>query len=206
MRYFKFPKWLRKVYPGAIWDFFIPNTKTIYLTFDDGPNKGTTEWILNLLKQYDAEASFFCLGKNVKKYPKLFDQIVRQGHQIGNHTNNHPNGALTKTSNYIDDVLAAEQLIPSKLFRPPYGKLSPKQYKVLKKKGFKTIFWSHISYDFDREFSSEKRVEKALRLVKNGSIVVFHDSDKAFPQLKGELPYLLETWSKAGYSFSAIPH
>lgn len=205
MRYFKFPKWLRRVYPGAVWEIFSsPNSKTIYLTFDDGPNHSTTEWILNLLNQYNAKATFFCIGQNVIKYPKIYADLLKAGHRVGNHTHQHLNGVNTTTKPYLKDVLEAKKVIDSTLFRPPYGKLKPKQFTALRKKGFKTVFWSHISYDFDPELDSDKRVEKALRLVKDGAIVVFHDSDKAFPQLQHELPQLLNIWQNEGFSFKAI--
>ncbi len=207
MRYYKFPKWLKRFYPGAIWDFFLPATsqKIIYLTFDDGPNPHTTDWILNLLDQYRAKATFFCIGNNVEQHPDLFEKLVVGNHQIGNHTYHHLNGMHTNTQTYINDIEKAQVLINSNLFRPPYGKLKPKQHKILSKKGFKTVFWSHISYDFDASLSSSKRMEKTLKGVKNNSIVVFHDSTKAFPQLEKELPLLLEKWTQEGYAFKALP-
>ncbi|MDA7803892.1 polysaccharide deacetylase family protein [Crocinitomix sp.] len=206
MRYFKFPKWLRRLYPGAVWEILsTDNSKSIYLTFDDGPNHATTEWILQLLQEYNAKATFFCIGKNVVKHPQLYADLQKGGHAIGNHTNEHLNGVNTNTKLYLQDIVKAGKEIDSKLFRPPYGKLKPKQYLALRKKGFKTVFWSHISYDFDSTLETDKRVEKALRLVKDGSIVVFHDSDKAFPQLESELPQLMNVWQAEGYSFKAIP-
>lgn len=214
MRYYKFPKWFKPLYPGAIWDFYFKENgenafeKTdkgvIYLTFDDGPNPDTTKWILDLLLQYNAKATFFCLGKNVRNHPELFQKIKDQGHQIGNHTFQHLNGFNTKTKIYIQDVFEAAKLIDSQLFRPPYGKLSPKQFNQLSENNFKTIFWSHITYDFDKVLATAKRQKKTLKRVKNGSIVVFHDSDKAFPQLENELPTLLEHWHQEGYRFEGL--
>ncbi len=207
MRYYKFPKWLKRFYPGAIWEFFLPETsqKIIYLTFDDGPNPHTTDWILNLLNQYRAKATFFCIGNNVEQHPDLFKKLTAGEHQIGNHTYHHLNGMHTNTQTYINDIEKAQTLIKSNLFRPPYGKLTPKQHKILSEKGFKTVFWSHISYDFDPTLSSSKRMEKTLKGVKNNSIVVFHDSTKAFLQLEKELPLLLEKWTQEGYVFKALP-
>lgn len=209
MRYFKFPKWLKRFYPNAIWDFFPASTNatkaTIYLTFDDGPNPKSTKWILDLLDSYNAKASFFCVGENVKKNPDLYASLIANGHVIGNHSFSHLNGAYTDTKKYIADIKKAEKFIDSKLFRPPYGKMKPKQYNKLKQMGFTTVFWSHISYDFDSKFEPEKRIETTLKRVKNGSIVVFHDSDKTFAQLKIELPLIMDVWKQKGFQFLAIP-
>lgn len=211
MRYFKFPKWLKRLYPDAIWDFHTPHPedkagfqKTLYLTFDDGPNPKTTNWLLALLAEYNAKATFFCLGNNVEQHPKLYQQLVNEGHQVGNHSYGHLNGFHTKTKDYINDVKEAAKSIDSNLFRPPYGRLTSSQHKGLKKQGFKTVFWSHISYDFDAGFSSEKRIKKTLDGAKDGGVVVFHDSDKAFPQLKAELPFLLKRWQELGFQFKSI--
>lgn len=207
MRYYKFPKWLKRFYPGAIWDFFLSDdsSKTIYLTFDDGPNPYTTDWILDLLNKHHAKATFFCLGKNVETNPHLFNKLLASDHQIGNHTYNHLNGLHVNTESYIKDVEKAQAIIPSMLFRPPYGRMKPKQHKILSEKGFKTIFWSHITYDFDASLTSTKRIEMTLKRVKNNSIVVFHDSSKAFPQLEQELPFLIEKWRGEGYKFQVLP-
>lgn len=206
MRYFKFPKWLKHVYPDAIWDFFSVSTQspTIYLTFDDGPNPGTTEWILNLLNKYNAKATFFCLGENVINHPILYQKLINNGHTLGNHGFSHLNGVHTASSTYLADVEKAGKVINSDLFRPPYGKLKPSQFKKIKNKGLTTVFWSYITYDFDASLDTEKRLNKALKHVVDGSIVVFHDSDKAFPQLKKELPKLLEHWVNKNYEFKAI--
>ncbi len=215
MRYYKFPKWLKPIFPGAIWDFsFLPKPKSlvdgheqsvIYLTFDDGPHPETTPWLIELLNSYDAKATHFCLGKNVESYPELFQQLIKDGHQIGNHSQDHLKGLQSSTKEYVQNVELASQQISSRLFRPPYGKLTPNQFLKLKKKGYQTIFWSHITYDFDKELSSEIRKTKTLKRVKHGSIVIFHDSIKAFPQLKKELPELMQYWYKKGYIFAVIP-
>lgn len=206
MRYYKFPKWLKWIYPGAIWDFFYPpgDQKSIYLTFDDGPEPESTNYILDLLKAHNALATFFCLGKNVEDHPQIFERLIKEGHSVGNHGYNHLNGWYTNQSNYLKNVDKAVEIIPSSLFRPPYGKIRPAQFKAIKKRGMKIIFWSHLTYDFDADLSSEKRIEKALNNVKPGTIIVFHDSKKAFPQLKQELPTLLKKWSEQGYNFNAI--
>jgi len=206
MRYYKFPKWLKRFYPNAIWDFFLnDNSSAIYLTFDDGPTPDVTEWVLNCLNDHQAKATFFCLGKNVINNPQLFNEIIEQGHSVGNHSMNHLKGINTSINKYIDDVVEAKKYIKSNLFRPPYGKCKPKQHKALTQLGFKTVFWSHLSYDFDENLSSNERINQLKNNVKPGSIIVFHDSQKAFPQLKKELPIFLEFYTKKGYSFNSIP-
>ena len=205
MRFYKFPKWLKRFYPNAIWDFyFSKSSKNIYLTFDDGPTPEITEWIIECLNSFQAKATFFCVGNNVKKYPNLYQKYIENGHSVGNHTMNHLNGAKVTSKKYLDDVKKAKAFIHSNLFRPPYGKCTPKQYKQISKLGFSTIFWSHLSYDFDKKLPSEERIKQLKTKVKPGSIIVFHDSVKAFPQLKKELPIILEYFKSKGFQFKKI--
>jgi len=204
-RFYKFPKWCKGFYPEAIWDFFLnKNDKVIYLTFDDGPNPTTTNWILEELDRVDAKATFFCVGEQVKKNPALFSDILKNKHNVGNHSMTHINGFKTKYENYVKDVESASQYIKSKMFRPPYGKITPKQYKKLVELGYRIVFWSYISYDFDASLKSATRINKILDHVKNGSIIVFHDSKKAYPQLKKELPFILEQLKQKGFRFKTI--
>lgn len=205
MRLYKFPKWLKRFYPGAIWDFsFSSPSKKIYLTFDDGPNPITTDWILETLAAYQAKATFFCIGKNVELHPDLYAKLLQNEHTVGNHSFSHVNGFKVKTKEYLEDVQKAQKVINSVLFRPPYGKITPKQHRLITQLGFKTVFWSHISYDFDKNLGTEIRIKKLLEAVKPGAIVVFHDSDKAFPQLSVELPQILQTLGEKGYEFDNI--
>jgi peptidoglycan/xylan/chitin deacetylase (PgdA/CDA1 family) len=204
MRFYKFPKWLKRIYPNAIWDFFLTKDKSIYLTFDDGPNPLSTPWILELLNKHDAKASFFCLGKNTKENPYLFQKIQTEGHQIGNHTFNHLKGFKTNDKDYLEDVSLAAKYIPSKLFRPPYGKMKPSQYKKIRALGYTTVFWTHISFDFDHSMDNKLCLKKLKRAVKPGAIIVFHDSEKAFPQLKKILPPFLQYLKEVNYSCNII--
>jgi len=206
VRHYKFPKWLKRFYPRAIWNFSsrASGKKIIYLTFDDGPHPNTTPWLLDLLKQYQAHATFFCLGKNAAEYPKLFDRLTAEGHTVGNHSQSHPNGLKVNTDEYVKDIINAERSIKSHIFRPPYGKITPGQHRKLKKLGYRVIFWSHITYDFDQKLPSNVRMEKIKSATKPGAVIVFHDSEKALPQLKVELPQLLEHWKKLGYRFATI--
>ena len=209
--FFKIPTFIQKIYPNYLWT--IPNdTKTIYLTFDDGPTKKYTDWILKELAKYKAKATFFCEGQNVKKHAKQLNKIVKGGHQIGNHSFSHLNGWFTNTEHYINDVLKAEKEIEkfqdkakiSKLFRPAYGKIKAKQAKILQKKGYTIVMLDVISGDFDRSIKPEKSLLKILRHTKQGSVVVFHDSKKAFNTLQYILPRALKKWTEKGYNFSVI--
>ncbi|MBK6527779.1 MAG: polysaccharide deacetylase family protein [Crocinitomicaceae bacterium] len=204
MRFFQIPKWSRIIYSDAIWDFFLKKNNTLYLTFDDGPCDQSTRWILDLLSKYNAKATFFCLGKNVQQHPELFEEIRKQGHAIGNHGMHHLDGFKSSTEDYLNDVSEASKFIHSPLFRPAYGRIKKSQYTALKKQGFQIVFWSLLTYDFDSSFSTEKRLAVIRKKTKAGSILVFHDSEKAFPQLQKELPILMEEWVKAGFQFEAI--
>lgn len=205
IRFFSFPKWLRWYYPGAIWDFsFKENEKKIYLTFDDGPTPEITTFILETLDQFQAKATFFCIGERVKKYPHLFEEIRAKGHTIGSHGMFHLNGFHLGTEEFERNVHEAAELIPSDLFRPPYGKIKRSAFKLLKEKGIRVVFWSVMSYDFDASLSSEKRIAQILQKTKSGSIVVFHDSEKAFDQLKKDLPVLMQHWKNSGYELVRI--
>ncbi len=193
---------------------FTKKEKTLYLTFDDGPTSEVTNWVLEQLLKHNAKATFFCIGKNIQQNPELFSEIVNQGHTVGNHTNNHLKSFETSKEKYIQNVLEAEQEIKkiinlsttqkSKLFRPPYGKLKLSQSKILRKKGYKIIMWDVLSADFDTEISKEICMHNVVKNTSKGSIIVFHDSIKAFEKVKFVLPHILEYFSEKGYNFKAI--
>ena len=205
MRLYTFPKWLRWFYPGAIWEFSHHRKKTIYLTFDDGPNEEITHYILKLLKDFNAKGTFFCLGEQVEKHPELYQEIIDAGHSIGNHSMTHPNGWYTNNKKYLADVQKASEIIDSNLFRPPYGKVSLRQFSKLKKLGYQVIFWSVVSYDWDPIIRKKDLIKKMKKLTHKGAVFVFHDNPKAIPVLKNELPKLMEFWKNEGYIFEAIP-
>ncbi len=195
---------IKNLFSNYVWE--IPNNENkVYLTFDDGPTPEITEWTLNQLKEFNAKATFFCIGDNVRKYPEIFQKVINEGHSIGNHTFNHLNGWKTNTSDYIENVKLYEtehcklNTEHCKLFRPPYGKIKPSQSKILRKFGYKIIMWDIISYDFDNTISKEKCLENVLKNVKSGSIIVFHDSKKAFTNLEYVLPRTLEFLKKKGF-------
>ncbi|MBN4077604.1 polysaccharide deacetylase family protein [bacterium AH-315-C20] len=205
MRLYTVPKWLRLLYPDAIWDY--PSSKnTIYLTFDDGPSEISTLWLLELLADYNAQATFFCVGKKAEQEPELLDRIRSEGHLIGNHSYSHMHGLKVADEQYFEDMKKGAEICHSKLYRPPYGKIRSSQFKYLQKEfGYQAVFWSVMSYDYDVDLSSEDRMNKIRKLVRAGSVVVFHDSEKAFPQLKNELPILLKEWTDQGFNFKIIP-
>lgn len=179
--------------------------KALYLTFDDGPHETATPFVLDILKQYNAKATFFCIGKNVQAHPGIYERILYEGHSVGNHTFNHLNGWKTKNQLYIKDIAEAAAYIDAKLFRPPYGKISTFVAGMLRKKlNYKIIMWHVLSGDFDEKLTPEKCMENVLLYSKTGSIIVFHDSTKAWPRMSYALPKALEYFSKQGFVFKAI--
>ena len=205
MYLFKTPWLLKKRYPSLIWNLNRRN-KIIYLTFDDGPIPIVTPFVLNILSSYNARATFFCIGDNVKKHFDIYKQVADAGHAIGNHTYNHLRGWQTDDDTYTANFLKCDELLNSRLFRPPYGRIKQSQIKRLRaaKPGLKIVMWDVLSGDFDQSLKSEKCLKKVLKYVTNGSVVVFHDSEKAFPRLQYVLPRALEYWSRQGYTFAAL--
>jgi peptidoglycan/xylan/chitin deacetylase (PgdA/CDA1 family) len=196
------PKFLEKIYSSLIWK--IPTEKkVVYLTFDDGPTKHVTEKVLDLLKMYNAKATFFCLGKNVIQCPSIFSRIIDENHAIGNHSHNHLNGWKTNKSIYLKDVDLAKKVIDSNLFRPPYGKIKTNQIKKLRNE-YKIIMWSILSRDYDVRVSPQKCLKLCLTGIKQGSIIVFHDSIKAETNMLFALDGLLKYLNNEGYSCEVI--
>ncbi len=212
---------IKKIFSNYIWD--IPNTENkIYLTFDDGPTPKITEWVLQELEKYNAKATFFCIGNNIEKHPEVFEKVIAQGHSIGNHTFNHLNGWKTSTEDYLRNTFLCEEQIleskiytrdrrsnwrsnlQSKIFRPPYGKIKSSQSKKLRQLGYKIIMWDVLSADYDSTISAGKCLENVLQNVTSGSIIVFHDSIKAFPHLEYTLPKAMKYWAEKGFVFEKI--
>lgn len=201
----KTPRIIQKIFKNYTWRF-LTKKKEIFLTFDDGPTQEITDWTLDLLKMYNAKATFFCIGKNVVEEPTIYSRILKEKHQIGNHTHNHKNGFKTGLKTYINNILEAETHLenPSKLFRPPYGRIKKKQALKIKSLGYKIIMWDVLSADFDTAITKEKCLLNVLKSTKPGSIIVFHDSVKASKNLQYTLPKVLDYFSKKGYFFKAI--
>lgn len=199
----KTPSIVKRLFSKYTW-CFSSDHKTIYLTFDDGPTPEVTEFVLDELKKFDAKATFFCIGKNVKCHHHLYERILEDGHAVGNHTFNHLNGFLTKNKEYIENVQHAAAHIHTNLFRPPYGKIKSSQGKELLKQGYKIIMWDVLSADFDKNISPEKCLENVLENTSNGSIIVMHDSQKAKEKLYYSLPRILAHFSEKGFEFEKI--
>lgn len=196
------PNVITKAFPSLIWK--IPeNEKVLYLTFDDGPVPEATPWVLETLRKFGASATFFCVGDNVRKYPHLFEQILKGGHSVGNHTFNHLNGWTTKPEDYIKNIEKAAKLIDSNLFRPPRGLLKNSHFQLIKAK-YKVIMWNVLSIDYDKKLSQKQCAKNVINNAKPGSIVVFHDSIKAWKNMHYALPEVLEHFTNLGYQFKAI--
>ncbi len=202
----KTPDYVSKLFPKMLWNKD-REENTCYLTFDDGPTPGVTDVVLDLLKAHNTKATFFCIGKNIEQHPVLFERIRTEGHTIGNHTHNHLNGWRTKTTTYIENTELAEEQIsnnPKKLFRPPYGKIRSGQAKGLLEKGYSIVMWDVLSGDFDLSLNKKDCLTNVLVNTHNGSIVVFHDSEKAKDKLLWVLPQVLEDLKKRGISCAAL--
>lgn len=199
----KIPYPLRMIYPGnVIWNFN-SNEPLIYLTFDDGPNPGTTEFILETLNNKSISATFFCRGGNIEKYPGLLQEMTNNGHSIGNHTFSHLKGTGTSLDEYLNDFQRSEQLFPTKIFRPPYGKMTYRQALEIGKT-HKIIMWTILTGDFDMKRSPQKCLRTAENNLNNGCILVFHDSEKAAERMKYALPRFIDYALDKGFGFGKI--
>jgi peptidoglycan/xylan/chitin deacetylase (PgdA/CDA1 family) len=207
-KYFVKTPWLvKKVYSSYTWN--IPaKEKCLYLTFDDGPHPEITPFVLGELRKYNALATFFCIGKNVLAYPDTYKHILAEGHAVGNHTHNHLNGWKTPDEVYLKDIAEAANYIDSNLFRPPYGRITLFQAKhlasAMKGRRSKVIMWDVISADFDPAVTEQQSLQFVVLRARPGSIVVFHDSEKAFTKLKYVLPRTLHHFTQQGFSFLSL--
>jgi peptidoglycan-N-acetylglucosamine deacetylase len=205
---------IKKIFSNYIWD--IPNNENkIYLTFDDGPTAEITEWILEELQKHNAKATFFCIGKNIESHPSVFEKIINKNHSIGNHTYNHLNGWKTPNERYLKNISLCTESIEKhlkpekkegnyKLFRPPYGRIKPLQARKLRKQGYKIIMWDVLSADFDTSVTKEQCLENVISNIESGSIIVFHDSVKAFKNLKYSLPKVLDYLDQNNFQYSTL--
>ena len=215
MHFFSVPSTIQWLIPSCTWRK-VGQEKVIYLTFDDGPHPEITAWVINELKKHQIKATFFCVGDNLKKHPETAKQLLTEGHQIGNHTMHHIKGWKHKNVDYLKDIEDCdteirkihEQMNDEKaqprLFRPPYGQIKPSQIKLLRAKGYEIIQWSDLSCDYDKHLNCEKSLSALVKNAKPGSIVVFHDSEKAENQLKQILPSYLEAMLAEGFTFETL--
>jgi peptidoglycan/xylan/chitin deacetylase (PgdA/CDA1 family) len=206
MFYFtKTPFWLKKIYPSCLWNYPSSEGKKIYLSFDDGPHAVATPFVLDQLKKYNARASFFCIGKNVIAETGIYKRILQEGHRVGNHTFNHLNGWKSDNQDYLGNIEKARKQIDSDLFRPPYGRATAFQIRNLKEKlHYKVVMWDVLAGDFDPAVTGGESARRVILKSKPGSIVVFHDSAKAWPVLQEALPLVLAHFSREGYGFETI--
>lgn len=210
MRFFQTPQFVSKLFPDL--EFRVEDadfSDNIYLTFDDGPIPEVTEFVLDCLEAYQAEATFFCVGDNIRKYPEILAKVRQAGHRVGNHTFNHLNGWKSDPKVYLNNVAHCQRFIPKAaqsekaLFRPPYGKITQAQRWALQS-DYRLIMWEVLTYDFDAKLSPERCLEAAIKATKAGSIVVFHDSVKSWKNLQYVLPRYLAYFAQRSYQFKAL--
>ena len=201
----KSPFFLRWYYPSLIWNK-ARSEKAIYLTFDDGPIPDVTDFVLKTLQDFDAKGTFFCIGDNIRKHPEVYDRLIAAGHRIGNHTFNHLKGWKTEDGAYLKNFEQCQGLTDTMLFRPPYGRIKKSQASAIKAlhPEMEIIMWDVLSGDFDTELTPEKCFNNVIRNTGNGSIVVFHDSLKAFDRLQYALPRTLAFFKERGFVFRTL--
>ncbi len=202
MKLFKTPRFFKWIFPRRTWGFS-RTTNTVFLTFDDGPNPEITPWILDVLKESEIIATFFCVGSNIIKYPDLYQRIISEGHKIGNHTMNHEKSKNVSFKKYKTSIYEAGQLVQNNLFRPPYGRINTLKSFIISKR-YKIIMWSWLSYDYDKCVPIQTILEKAQKQITAGDILVLHDNDKVKERMKIILPELIEIIRKKGLGFNGI--
>ena len=210
LHFYKTPGILKKISKDLIWDIQADNGKEIYVTFDDGPIPQLTEYLLDVLSDFNAKATFFCVGENIVKQPELFDRIIRDGHAVGNHTYNHLKGWSTKNKRYFANIEKCQSTINNHLpktrqplFRPPHGQITRSQIKALRT-NYKIIMWDILAYDFDNSHAPEVSLKKLVDKTAPGSIVVFHDNYKAESKIKYMLPKFLDHFALLEFKFKKI--
>lgn len=189
-------------FPHYVWKVE-SQPQTVFLTFDDGPVPGITEWVLDILLQYGIKATFFCVGDNVRKHPHVYQRILAEGHAVGNHTHNHLNGWKTSREDYLANIEQAALFVDSNLLRPPYGKIMPRVARELSRK-YKIVMWDVLSRDYNPSLSGHDCARIVAQKSRPGSIIVFHDSIKAERNIKIALPIVIDDLIRKGYSFGKI--
>jgi peptidoglycan/xylan/chitin deacetylase (PgdA/CDA1 family) len=192
------------LYKGAIFHYRDTEEKKLYLTFDDGPTEHLTRWILKLLQAYHAKATFFCLGKNADRFPEQYQEIIDNGHIVGNHTQNHKKGWCTNNQAYFRDITNAQKLLKSPYFRPPHGKIKKSQFNHLKQ-SYNIVFWDVLTKDYRQDYEPAQIYKRIIRKTRKGSVLVFHDSLQAEANLKQVLPDILNYYNNQGYTFCSLP-
>lgn len=198
------PLFYRLLFPEALWRIQRRGRKVVYLTFDDGPIPEETPWVLDLLDKYGIKATFFMVGDNVRRHPELFEEIKRRGHSYGNHTMHHLQGIKESATTYLRDITEADALIDSSLFRPPHGIIYPTQAKLIRRH-YNMVMYDLVTRDYSKRINGEQVLDNVKRYVRNGSIIVFHDSIKAHTNMRYALPRAIEWLKEQGYEFEPLP-
>ena len=202
----KSPQVFKWIYPSLVWNLST-REKKIYLTFDDGPIPEVTPWVLDQLDAFQAKATFFCVGENIMRHQEILLDIINRGHNVGNHTYNHLNGWRTEKAVYLENVAKTDEILErlghsNNLFRPPYGRLRSSQIRKLKSK--RIIMWDVLTGDFSQKLKPKDILEASITSTEPGSIVVFHDHEKAFENLRAVLPKYLAHFASQGYQFKPL--
>lgn len=200
----KIPWLIQRLLPSLLWRMPLKEQKTLYLTFDDGPIPEITPWILEQLAEYNAKATFFCVGDNIRKHPEIFEQVKAAGHSIGNHTYHHLHGWKTPIADYIQNVNDCQKLTQTNLFRPPYGEITPKIAKKLQEKGYKIVLWEVTTWDFEPKLTATICTQKIISTATDGSIILLHDNVKSWDRIQETLPMILAHYTRLGFSFESI--
>lgn len=197
------PFFLPLIMPSLTWKVKTKD-KVLFFTFDDGPHPTITPWVLGQLKQYNAKATFFCVGENAATYQDTYRSVLEQGHATGNHTYNHLKGWVTPDETYYANIDQCAAVVKSNLFRPPYGRISLKQIREVKRKGYQIVMWDVLTCDYEKTLNVQKAIADCIKAISPGSVIVMHDSEKAEAQLKQLLPALLQHFSTQGYTFAHL--
>lgn len=203
MQVFKIPKLVHGIYKRFIWDVHCTDP-VLYLTFDDGPNPATTEFILDTLDEFGAKGTFFCVGENVVKYPNLYKEIINRGHSVGNHTMNHVKNRDLSTNDYLQNVLLCSEVVQSDLFRPPFGRINKEQATDVINEGFDIIMYTVLTNDYNPELDAQYILGKSIKSTYPGAIVVFHDSLKAEKNMKATLKKYIQHFDQLGFRFKQL--
>jgi len=195
------PSFIQRIFPSLVWRYV--QADSVYLTFDDGPVPEATPYVLDLLQDYNAKATFFCIGDNVRKHPEIYQRVLDEGHAVGNHTYSHPHAWKTDANTYMSDIEQAAGYIDSRLFRPPYGKLWPRQAQAISQT-YDVVMWDVLSGDYDPKLTPQQCLHNVTKHTKAGSVIVFHDSVKAIEKLKIILPKVLQHCHNQGWLMAAI--
>lgn len=200
--YYNSGYWLKHLFPKREW-LISDSERKVFLTFDDGPHPDHTPFVLDLLREYNQRASFFCIGDNVRKFPDIYKRITQEGHRVGNHTFHHLKGNQTSVHDYNADVKKCAEWVESDLFRPPYGRLTSAQFKMLHR-DYRIIMWSLLSLDYLPNLDTGAMLKALCKHTRPGSIVVFHDSEKASKNLRAMLPGYLEFLAEKDFSSEVL--